>query len=308
MVSGGKTEPRIAVVLGRVSTEDIDRVIETIEALDPAVSGEQCEIVIADRLQDRLTDRIRRGYPRVKLIDCPAKMALPEMRTLAFEASTAPIVAVTEDHCVPTSGWAKTIAAAFEESGPELVAVGGSVVNGVTDTGLDWATYLCEYSFFSPPVAQGESGVLPGMNVAYRRSALEKLPRELLTSGFWETTVHPVLLQEGGRFLSLNELVMLHKKRFSWGLFASQRFIYSRYFGGLRYRDAALPVRLVASAATLALPPLLLARAIKAARAKSLGRQMWRASPYLVPLYVIWAVGESVGALRGPGKALAMIE
>jgi len=40
----------ISVVLGRVSTEDSDRVIETIEALAPAVSGEECEIVIADRL------------------------------------------------------------------------------------------------------------------------------------------------------------------------------------------------------------------------------------------------------------------
>lgn len=308
MVSGRKKKASLAVVLGRVSTEDTDRVIETIEALDPAVSGVRCEIVIADRLHDFLTDRIRRDYTHVCLVDCPSEMTLPEMRTLAFEASTAPIVAVTEDHCVPTPGWAKTIVTAFDEGGPELAAVGGSVVNGITDTGLDWATYLCEYSFFSPPVAQGASAVLPGMNVAYRRSALEALPRDLLTSGFWETTAHPRLLQNGGRFLSLNELVMLHKKRFSWGLFASQRFIYSRYFAGLRFGKAALPKRLVASAASLALPPLLLIRAIKAARNKGLGREMLRASPYLLPLYIIWAVGESVGALRGPGKALAMIE
>ncbi|MEO6435634.1 MAG: glycosyltransferase [Tepidisphaeraceae bacterium] len=300
--------PSIAVVLGRVSTEDTDRVIETIEALEPAFSGERCEIVIADRLQDTLTDRIRCDYPHVKLVDCPADMALPEMRTLAFEASSAPILAVTEDHCVPTQAWAKTLTTAFEEGGPELVAVGGSVVNGVTDTGLDWATFLCEYCFFSPPVAQGDTPILPGMNVAYRRAALEKIPRELLTSGFWETTVHPVLLQNGGSFLSLNELVMLHKKRFSWGLFASQRFIYSRYFAGLRFGSAALPKRLAASAASLAIPPLLLMRAVKAARSKGLGREMWRALPYLVPLYLIWAVGESVGALRGPGKALSMIE
>jgi hypothetical protein len=298
----------IAVVLGRVSTEDTDRVIETIEALDPAVSGEACEIVIADRLQDKLTKRIRRDYPHVRLIDCPAEMSLPEMRTLAFEASTAPIVAVTEDHCVPTPGWAKTIAKAFDTGGPDLVAVGGSVVNGVTDTGLDWATYLCEYSFFSPPVTEGESGILPGMNVAYRRNALESLPRDLLTGGFWETTVHPLLLEKGGKFLSLNELVMLHKKRFSWGLFASQRFIYSRYYAGRRFGDAALPKRLAASLASLALPPLLLVRATQAARQKGLGREMLRATPYLLPLYCIWAVGESVGALRGPGKALAMIE
>jgi hypothetical protein len=298
----------ISVVLGRVSTEDTDRVIETIEALDPAVGGEPCEIVISDRLQDKLTDRIRRDYPLVKLIDCPAEMSLPEMRALAYEASTAPIVAVTEDHCVPTPGWAKTIKAAFDQGGPELVAVGGSVVNGVTDTGLDWATYLCEYSFFSPPVAEGESAVIPGMNVAYRRSALQSVPRDLLTSGFWETTVHPVLLERGGRFLSLNELVMLHKKRFSWRLFASQRFIYSRYYAGRRFGEAALPKRLAASLASLALPPLLLVRAVQAARRKGLGREMWRATPYLLPLYCIWAIGESVGALRGPGRALAMIE
>jgi hypothetical protein len=244
----------------------------------------------------------------VRLIDCPAEMSLPEMRTLAFEASSAPIVAVTEDHCVPTPGWAKTIKTAFDDGEPDLVAVGGSVVNGVTDTGLDWATYLCEYSFFSPPVAEGESAILPGMNVAYRRSALESVPRDLLISGFWETTVHPLLLERGGKFLSLNELVMLHKKRFSWGLFASQRFIYSRYYAGRRFGEAGLAKRAVASLASLALPPLLLVRATQAARRKGLGREMLRATPYLLPLYCIWAVGESVGALRGPGNALAMIE
>ena len=63
-----------------------------------------------------------------------------------------------------------------------------------------------------------------------------------------------------------------------------------------------------ASLASLALPPLLLLRAVQAARQKGLGREMWRAAPHLLAFYCIWAVGESVGALRGPGKALAMIE
>lgn len=300
--------PTIAVILGRVSTEDSDRVFETIEALDPAVSGEECEIVIADRLEDTLTKRIRANHPQVRLIACPSEMSLPEMRTLAFEASTAPIVAVTEDHCVPTPGWARSITKAFEQGGSELVAVGGSVVNGATGSGLDWATFLCEYSFFSPPVTEGSADILPGMNVAYRRSALESIPRHLLISGFWETTVHPVLLKTGSRFLSLNELVMLHKKRFSWGLFAKQRFIYSRYYAGLRFGQAAPAKRAAASIGALALPPLLLARAIKAARLKGLGYEMCRALPFLLSFYVIWAVGESVGAARGPGRALMMIE
>jgi hypothetical protein len=300
--------PKLAVILGRVSTEDSDRVIETIESLDPAISGERCEIVIADRLQDELTAQIRRDYPHVRLIDCPPEMSLPEMRALALDASTAPLVAVTEDHCVPTPGWAKTIVSAFDSAGPDVVGVGGSVVNGVTDRSLDWATYLCEYTAFSAPVIEGASPDVPGMNVAYRRSLLETLPRELLTSGFWETTVHPVLRERGGHFLSFNKLAMQHKKRFSWRLFASQRFIYSRYYAGRRFGGAGLPKRAAASLASLALPPLLLLRAVSAARRKGLGREMLRAAPHLLVFYCIWAVGESVGALRGPGKALAMIE
>ena len=42
--------------------------IETIEALAPAVSGETCEMVIADRLEDELTSQIRRDYPHVRLM------------------------------------------------------------------------------------------------------------------------------------------------------------------------------------------------------------------------------------------------
>jgi len=43
----------LSVVLGRVSTEDGDRVLETIAALDEEQSGAPCEIVIADRLRMR---------------------------------------------------------------------------------------------------------------------------------------------------------------------------------------------------------------------------------------------------------------
>ena len=47
---------------------------------------------------------------------------------------------------------------------------------------------------------------------------------------------------------------------------------------------------------------------IVAARAKGLGRELYAAFPWLAMLVVIWAVGESIGALLGPGDALARIE
>lgn len=305
---GKRILPTVSVVLGRVSTEDGDRVLETIAALQPQTAGAPCEIVIADRVQDTISDRIALEYPDVRLVPCPREMSLPEMRTLAFEASTGSIVGVTEDHCVPGPGWVSIVACEFEQGPPTLAAVGGSVVNGIPDTGLDWATFLCEYSFFSPPVAEGPSVILPGMNVAYRRSLLEAAPRERLTSGFWETTVHPELLAAGGEFRSLNALPMFHKKRFSWRLFAAQRFIYSHYYAGIRFQGAGLGTRAAAAIASVALPPVLLWRIAKAARGKSLEREFRSALPWLAMLVVIWAAGEIVGALLGPGDALSRIE
>ena len=96
---------------------------------------------------------------------------------------------------------------------------------------------------------------------------------------------------------------MLHKKRFSWGLFASQRFIYSRYYAGRRFGDAALPKRAAASLASLALPPLLLIRAVQAARRKGLGREMWRASPHLLAFYCIWARRRERGRAARPRQS-----
>ena len=295
----------ISVVFGRVSTEDGDRVLETIAALagDPRV-----EIVIADRLQDELSDAIARSYPKIIMIACPSSASLPEMRTIAFERSTGAIVAVTEDHCVPAVGWLDVIAEAFREGTDTLVAVGGCVENGVKETGFDWATFLCEYSFFSPPVSEGRSDVLPGMNVAYRRTALESVPRAALTAGFWETTVHPLLLGSGGEFLSLNRMKMFHCKKFSRRLFAKQRYIYSRYYAGNRYARSQIGRRLAASAGTALLPPLLLWRMISSARAKGLGPELWRALPSLAVLVFIWSAGEIAGYLAGPGDALARIE
>lgn len=300
-----KTPPAVSVVIGRVSTEDGDRIIETLQSL----AASDCEIVIADRIRDSTSERIRSEYPQVTLVRCDPMTSLPEMRTLAYERTTGEIVAVTEDHCVPCPGWIEIVQGAFaRDSEGELVAVGGCVTNGVTARGYDWATFLSEYSFFVPPVAEGECAILPGMNIAYRRSALQKIPRDLLLKGFWETTVHQTLLDDGGRFLSLNRMRMDHRKHFSVGLSSIQRFLYSQYYSGIRFQDDPWWKRIVGALACLALPPVLFARAFKSAREKGLASEFARATPGLLLLMVVWALGESYGALAGPGQALEKIE
>lgn len=299
-----KTLPAVSVVIGRVSTEDGDRILETLQSL----STSHCEVVIADRIQDGVSERIRNEYPDAILVPCDPMMSLPEMRTLAYERTSGQIVAVTEDHCVPCPSWIEIIQDVFFENGSDLVAVGGCVTNGVTARGYDWATFLSEYSFFAPPVAEGPFDILPGMNIAYRRTALEKISRNLLLKGFWETTVHQPLLDNGGKFLSLNRMRMDHRKHFSVKLSTTQRFLYSQYYSGVRFQDEPWWKRIAGAVACLGLPPILFIRAFKSVSEKGLTSEFAKATPGLFLLMVVWALGESYGAVAGPGQALEKIE
>ena len=300
--------PAVSVVIGLVSTVDRDRILETLAFLHEAQGDIACEVILGDRRQDKVSARIRQLYPQVVLIDCPPATTLPVLRTLAYEQSRAPIVAVTEDHCVPSAGWLAEIIKGFEEGGDNVVAVGGAVINGITDTSFDWANFICEYGVFSPPVAEGPSPLVPGMNVAYRRSALESVPRERLTEGFWETTVHPILLERGQALVSRNGMRLCHCKRFTKALFYNQRWVYSRYYAGLRFPRNQLVKRMVASAASVILPPILLLRLFQAAMRKGLAGKMLMAFPTLCVLVVVWAAGEIWGYVFGPGDALAQLE
>jgi hypothetical protein len=298
------TPTNVSVIIGRVSTEDGDRILETLSSF----SASKCEVVIADRLQDAISDQISIEYPEAILVPCPPSTSLPQMRTLAYEKSSGEIIAVTEDHCVPCPGWIEIVQKSFSDGGDRLVAVGGCVTNGVTVRGYDWATFLSEYSFFAPPVAEGPTEILPGMNIAYRRSALEQVPRELLTKGFWETTVHQPLLDYGGNFLSINRLRMDHRKHFSVALSSRQRFLYSQYYSGIRFQSEPRWKKIAGAVACLALPPILFFRAFQSASRKGLKIEFAKAMPGLFLLMIVWALGESYGAVAGPQQALEKIE
>lgn len=301
--------PEFSILIGLVSTEDSDRILETLESLKNQEGSHHYEVIIADRRHDDISSRLDANYPEVQRIPCPAQMSLPELRTLALDRAIGTYIIVTEDHCVPSENWLASIAQAFDEAPEGTVAVGGCVENGVYDTPLDWATFFCEYNYFLESVEEGVITVLPGMNVAYHHSIFDDLDRELLTNGFWETTVHPVLLDKGLKLYSTNKIRLFHCKKFSFGLFAKQRYIYSRYYAGLRFSRNQIFKRLFACGATVLLPPLLLYRSVKQIRAKNrLTSEFRSAMPTLLLFYIIWAYGEMVGYILGSGDALARIE
>lgn len=305
----GTPSPTFSVLIGMVSTEDADRILQTLDSLRQQRGGHSYEVIIGDRRDDKVGRLIEQSYPEAKLFRCPASTALPELRTLALDRAAGQYIVVTEDHCVPAEDWLEGIARAFREAPAGTAAVAGCVENGVTQTSLDWATFLCEYSAFVAPVAEGPARALPGMNVAYERGVFEGLDRKVLTTGFWETTLHPALLDAGRTLHSTNSIRIYHCKKFSLGLFARQRFIYSRYYGGLRFGRGQWARKAIAIAATPALPALLLFRMARQVSAKRrLRLELLSALPYLAMFVIIWAWGELVGYALGAGDALERIE
>ena len=74
--------PPVAVLIGLVSTEDADRIMETLAALAND-RDHACEVVLVDRRQDQVSAEIGRRFPGVLLLPCPAEATLPAMRALA---------------------------------------------------------------------------------------------------------------------------------------------------------------------------------------------------------------------------------
>ncbi len=306
--SAAPAQPLISVLIGRVSTEDGDRILQTLASLRGQQDALPHQVIVVDRLHDAVSDTIRSRHPEVQLLACEKGLSLPRMRAQALVAARGSLILVTEDHCVPPDTWLQDFERLARDH-PDASVIAGCVENGVTERALDWATFLCEYAAFSPPIAEGFGHALAGMNVMYRRAALADCPPELLTKGFWETTVHPWLAGRGDRLLASNRIRIFHCKRFSWRLFAQQRYVYSRYYAGIRFPPGSWPVRITAALATPILPVLLTWRLFNAARAKpSLAAHARQALPHLFGFFVIWAVGEAVGYLAGPGQALEAIE
>jgi hypothetical protein len=292
-----------------VSTEDSARILETLNALRAQEGALAYEIIIADRLHDSITERIRADYPEAQILPCAPETPLPEMRALALEEARGDFVVVTEDHCVPPPNWLASIYEAFQIAPAGTAAVGGAIENGVCGRALDWATFLCEYSAFVAPVRNGPTTSLPGMNIAYRRSCVSALDPAVLRRGFWETTVHPLFLEKGCVLYSSDAIRIVHKKKFSFSLFAHQRFLYSRYYAGLRLTQKQVAARALMCFLTLTLPPLLLFRITRNVFGKKqLLAELARALPSLTVFVLIWAAGEMVGYAAGPGDALSRIE
>lgn len=275
-------------------------VLRCLEALNRQTGSAAVEVIVA--AHEAVDARaIQAVTPRARLVRGPPGAHPAHLRALGVARAKAPIVACTEDHCIPTPDWCACILTAHE--GPAL-AIGGSIQKFEPDSAIAWAAYLLEYGRFMPPLVSGPAHYVSDCNVSYKRSALGAIA-DAWHGAFHETAVHAALRARGGpAAVVLDPSVAVLQSRHPAALrFFAERFEHGCLFARLRAGTFATTRRLAYAAASLGLSPLLVLRAFARAWRQPHARvAAVRALPYLVVAATCWSAGEGVGALTAARK------
>jgi hypothetical protein len=303
--------PSLAVVIPSVN--GVDDLARTLHALDLERAATPLEVVVVDRLGQALRDEVQRRFPWVTIIPVAPDLPIPQMRAEGIARTGAPAVAILEDHVLVRPGWAQAMLASLSPSTP---VVAGALENAATDTVADWAAFLCEYSHVLPPLPSGTVASLPGNNTVYRRDVLTRHV-DLLRGGAWEDELHRAIQADGHLLTSRPEIVADHRKHFSVGEYASQRFLYSRAYAGRRSgggggggarEGGTLGRRVGLALKSLALPVVLFLRISRRVAARpGYRRKLASSLPLLALFTVVWAAGELVGYVAGGGDSLSKV-
>lgn len=161
--------PSLSVVLA--VTEPWPAVEPCLVALVPEARALGAEVVVASNDGRGVVVDARWGET-VRVMVLPGASPY-RCRAEAIAAARGAIVAVTEDHCVPSAGYCREVLAAHARA-PEAAVIGGSVDNGAREAVLDEASFFISNTAFVRPVAAAvaERCVFGQANVSFKRASL----------------------------------------------------------------------------------------------------------------------------------------
>jgi len=303
----GDTESSPTVDLSVVvpAVNGLEILLETLEALHRQEGDIRLEVIVPDRNDEATRSAVRERYPDVTVIPVERGTSIPTMRRLSFEAANGRGIAVIEDHVIVPPDWAESFVAALD-GGARIV--GGWVYNSATESLADRAAFICEYGHMLAPLPSGEAPWLTGNNVAYSRDLIREL-WSVVEEDRWEDRLHGAIADAGVPLMLLSDVRVAHKMHFRSAFeYAGQRFLYSRGYAAMRMRNATAGKRAFYGLASLALPPILLARIVKNGWvAPQVRLDLLKSAPFLALFVVTWALGESMGSLRGAGDSLGRV-
>lgn len=216
------------------------------------------------------------------------------LRTVGIRAAKAQVIALTEDHAHAETRWCEEMLDALRRH-PTAGAVGGAV-DCDSDRILNWAVWFCDFGRYQSPLPEGRSEFVSDSNVAYRRSALERV-EPAWRDDYHETAVHWAMVEAGFELRTVPRAVVWQARRgLTLKTALRERFVWARSFAGTRAHLVPSPKRWLYAVLSPLLPIVMSWRLwrITAQRATRRARFL-QALPLIVALQVVWAIGECAG-------------
>jgi hypothetical protein len=222
-----------------------------------------------------------------------------ELRQTGYAAADAPIIAVTEDHCICAPDW---VAMHIEEHKrhPEAAAIFGMVDNASREHLIDWALYGVGYLASAPPDPSGQRNPSHA-NLSFKAETL----RVVTATGdaVIEFRYLDRLRSAGYIVLPSARLLVSHVQ--STGLETTSKLFFNngRYIAGVR-RQKMSGRDWLRALAPMPLAGYRTLRTFRIGRSKPAFRPVLvKSAPFVALLHGLHASGESVGYLLGPGNS-----
>ena len=229
-----------------------------------------------------------------------------QLRLRGYQLSTAPIVAITEDHCNAPPDWCERMLEAHAEH-PDAAAIGGSVENGAVQSVMDWASFFIVQIGVMAPIRSGVATRLAGaVNVSYKRSALADV------EGFGGQgamdVLHQKMLQERGELLVADDRIRVsHVQSLGFGPTTVIHYHAGRTISGFR-RQTMSAVDWVRFVGAFVVPIARFGRILAIGTRKGYARRLVRGAPAIVWLLYSQAVGQFLGYARGAGDSANQLQ
>ena len=253
------------------------------------------EIIVVGYLSDETKRCIEQKYPLVKTLQTTSHLSVPALRSLGIKASEGDILSLLEDHCVPANNWIQSILTNHHMGHP---VVGGAVENSCTKRIADWAVYFFEYSAFMNPIPKGETILLPGNNISYKRCVIQYF-NDLLEQNLWEHHWHERLAQKDIPMISTPDMIVYHNRSFR-----IMRFWHISFLHGYNYASAGSRLsrfRQMSWIMFLVFVPFILTLRVgqRIFKKQRHIKKFIISSPIILWFYIGWTIGEVIGTFSG---------
>lgn len=258
----------------------VGRTIRSLQAQDADVKS---EIIVVDSSPTPVRDWIRTSFPRVVVLESERRLWPGAARNRGAEAARAPVLAFLDADAAASTDWARRLLERLDQA--DVVAAGGSLVNGNPHSVASRVQYWIEFSEFLPGTEAGFRKHLSASNLLVRRTDFDRgggFPEEL---GMSEDTEFSRRIGSGLFFEPAARIEHLHRSR--WSEMVSHLWKLGYWSAVYRVGAGATGSGLKRlPPAALFLPPVRLIRILKRVGAPAVPY-----FPLLLAALVWWALG-----------------